>query len=91
MSDIPESNIPDPNGPPQPARIVQRPVFSILRVAGTCIVGGLAAFLVLGVTSTRTMGALRSHRLTLQQRKDEIAQAQADSDHAAQPTEQTHE
>ncbi len=87
MSEETTQNVPDPNGPPrspvlsyQSKNLIKRT--AQITVSGTLAAGvSVAAILVVGaVLVTPTSGAMRSHRITWEQRQKEIAEAQASSD-----------
>ena len=81
-----EENPPDPNGPPVLPYCSLKKTRKILEVSGTTAVvvaiGGVVALIALGTVTTSTSGALRSQRVKGEERKAEIAQAQAQSDAA---------
>jgi hypothetical protein len=83
MSSTPESQLPDPEGPPAPSEHTRKTVAQTLSTGFVVVAGGIAAFLVLATLATPTMGAARSQRIKWEQRRREIAQAQADLARAA--------
>lgn len=83
MISDPEPQVPDPNGPPAPSEQTAAVVARALTAGLVIVVGGMAAFFVLATLATPTMGAARSQRVRWEQRRDEIAQAQADLASAA--------
>ena len=82
MSEDYQSSVPDPNGPPRGIRI-GKVVASLGGVGMIVSLGGVAAVLLLAATPSRTMGALRSHRVTWEDRKAQIAAVQAGDSAAA--------
>jgi hypothetical protein len=89
-----ENALPDPNGPPvkpptmnylskNPAGDLGRAVGSVsLKLAGAGV-ATIAVFAVLAARPTPTLGAMRSQRVTWEQRQMEIAAAQQEAADAA--------
>jgi hypothetical protein len=77
--------IPDPNGPPVSSARTQKLVRRAVSTSIKVVIGGAAALLVLAAVPTRTMGALRSQRIKWQERRQEIAEVQAQSGAAEAP------
>jgi hypothetical protein len=80
MTNVPEPQIPNPNGAPVPSQLPRKSKTSPLTKGLAIVVGGVTAFVALSTIATPTMGAARSQRVTWEQRRAEIAQAQAQSD-----------
>lgn len=79
MSQEPTPELPDPNGPPRmierTERLLDRIFHDRVSPATAIAIGGLATVVLLVAMPSRTMGALRSHRIQWEQREKEIAQA----------------
>ncbi len=73
MADDGEMQVPEPEGPPVMSERAQKIVRRLGTMGLTVVIGGTAAFLLLAVVPTRTQGALRSQRVTWQERQSEIA------------------
>ncbi|HVT79160.1 MAG TPA: hypothetical protein VHM90_00770 [Phycisphaerae bacterium] len=83
MSEEKEYDVPDPEGPPVRSEFLSH----FVRFAGWTaftLVGSATAFLIFAATPTRTMGALRSHRLKVEQRKAQIDDVVANPQPAAE-------
>jgi hypothetical protein len=74
MADDLEMQVPDPEGPPTRRARKQRTVAGILASGTMVVVGGAAALMVVATAVTPTSGALRSQRVTWQERQREIAE-----------------
>lgn len=72
-----ESPLPDPEGPPGLSEQTQKAIAKALGTGFVIVAGGVAAFFVLGTLSVSTSGAPRSQRINWEQRRADIAQAQA--------------
>ena len=77
-----ENNIPDPDGPPTPAdpSEILPMIGRFMGWTALTLVGSGTAFILFAAAPTRTLGALRSHRLKWEQRKEQIDQAVAGSE-----------
>jgi hypothetical protein len=97
MSDQPLPNVPDPNGPPVLSHAGKTLVSRTGAIVKICVLGGtvsiLGLILIPSLRPRRTMGALRSHRLTWEERQKEIAAAQtlSESPEECADPEQPHE
>jgi hypothetical protein len=87
-----EPQIPNPDGPPVASDRERKTTCKLVSNVVIGAAGGVAAFVVLGIVATPTLGASRNLRVRWEQRRQEIAQSQATSDtQRTAPTEQPHD
>lgn len=77
-----ETKVPDPNGPPVQPEPIEETIWHYLCTSSiptslALAVGGTAALFLMLAVPSRTMGAQRSHRMRWEERKQEIADVQA--------------
>ncbi len=74
MSEDSGMQVPDPEGPPVMSEGAQKIVRRLGVMGLTVVIGGTAAFALLAIVPTRTMGAARSQRVKWEERQMDIAQ-----------------